>query len=232
MVFRLKSLSLKNLKNGYQEIILFLCGYCCETMCKSSIWSNLFNLGVHQCKCWVKKARIFDKKVTEITITEIRVTKIKATKIGTTKIRIASNHRELHEAIFVLVSVQIMDSFKILQMDGFAAFCCFTVHHRRQIKMQYSCSHVFVDAFYDQYIFAHQAFATHTLLVQLSQWSSQPVMMCSHHQLGNKKLKSSKMRSTSTLCSNRLKSMSKLQSQSMQLTWMSPNVKTASVCNK
>ncbi len=35
-------------KNGYQAIILVLCGYCCETMCKSSIWLNWFHLHVYQ----------------------------------------------------------------------------------------------------------------------------------------------------------------------------------------
>ncbi len=40
--------------------------YCCETMCKSSIWSNLFHLGVlHEftsCAYWVGKVRSLTKK--------------------------------------------------------------------------------------------------------------------------------------------------------------------------
>ncbi len=34
-------------KHGYWVISLVICGYCCETKCKSSIWSILFHLGVY-----------------------------------------------------------------------------------------------------------------------------------------------------------------------------------------
>ncbi len=44
-----KSFFIENLKMDTGQFFLLICGYCCETMCKSSIWSNLFYLGV----CWM-----------------------------------------------------------------------------------------------------------------------------------------------------------------------------------
>ncbi len=88
----------KKLENGYWAIHLVLYGHCCETMCKSSIWLNLFHLGV----CWVPKLWILREKsknsdkVTQIRASQIRPSQIRATEIS-------SNHHELHVAIFLQV---------------------------------------------------------------------------------------------------------------------------------
>ncbi len=36
----------ENLKMDTGQFFWLICGYHCETMCKSSIWSNLFQMGV------------------------------------------------------------------------------------------------------------------------------------------------------------------------------------------
>ncbi len=41
-----KSFLIENLKMDTGEFFWLICGYYCETMCKSSIWWNLFDLGV------------------------------------------------------------------------------------------------------------------------------------------------------------------------------------------
>ncbi len=41
-----KSFFTENLKMDIGQLFWLICGYCCETMCKSSILTNLFHLSV------------------------------------------------------------------------------------------------------------------------------------------------------------------------------------------
>ncbi len=84
------------------QFFWLICEYCCETMCKSSIWSNLFYLGVCQISSQVVniewKSKNFDKKkASQIRASQIRASQIRATEIS-------SNHRELHGAVFVFAT--------------------------------------------------------------------------------------------------------------------------------
>ncbi len=118
-----------------------ICGYCCKTMCKSSIWSNLFHLHVYQMsslvvnvewkvtKIRVSKIRVSEIKVSEIRVSEIKVSEIRVSKIRVSEIsvreisvreiRISSNHRELHGAIF-------WTELHVLSFLGFSPFCTAT----------------------------------------------------------------------------------------------------------
>ncbi len=97
-----------------------LYGYCCETMYKKFHLVEFIPFACVlneflSCECWVKKVRIFNKKVTKIRVSEIRVSKIRVreirvreirvreirvSEIRLSEIRISSNYRELHGAIF------------------------------------------------------------------------------------------------------------------------------------
>ncbi len=99
-----KSFLIENLKMDTGQFFWLICGYCCEAMCKSSIWSNLFHLGTRvlnefpSCEYWVKKVRILIKKATQIRASQIRASQIRTSQIRATQM--SSNHRELHGAIF------------------------------------------------------------------------------------------------------------------------------------
>ncbi len=99
---------IENLKTDTGQFFCLICGYCYETMCKSSIWSNLFHLGVCQMSSQVvniewKKVKILTKKVTQIRASQIRVSQIGASQIRVSQIRasqirateISSNHLKL-----------------------------------------------------------------------------------------------------------------------------------------
>ncbi len=103
-----KSFLIENLKMDTGQFFWLICGYCCETVCKSSVLVKFVPFGCVLSKFpsyeyWVKKVRILTKKATQIRVSQIRVSQIRATQIRASQIRateISSNHRELHGAIF------------------------------------------------------------------------------------------------------------------------------------
>ncbi len=88
-----KSFLVENIKMDIGQFFQLIYAYCSERMYKSSIWSNLFYLGVYWVSSHIvnvewKQQKIWLKKVTQIRVSQNRATKI------------SSNHCKLHGAIF------------------------------------------------------------------------------------------------------------------------------------